>query len=102
MSKAYACIDFLVVVMDLHYPWLLLASLLGSYESTGWLADEADMQPAASPSRRDWTHDLGLISTAPWSAEYAGRSCVSRLYPVSGSISQTVSHWSPERGGKTV
>ena len=43
----------------------------------GWL-----MGQACSP-REDWIHDLGLVSTAPWSAEWAGRRCISRLHPQS-------------------
>lgn len=49
-------------------------------EDPGRLADGTGMQPAAGLPGRGCTRDLGLISTAPWSAEWAGRSCVPRLY----------------------
>lgn len=60
--------------------WFTLLIHLAATESTGWLADRTGMPPTASLAGRDCIHDLGLISTAPWSTEWAGRSCVPRLY----------------------
>lgn len=53
---------------------------LAATESTGWLANRTGMSPTASLSGRNCIHDLGLISTALWSTEWAGRSCVPRPY----------------------